>query len=103
MYLEKMYVHVCACIWRTELNYLENKNGLSWVQRGWTICNWGKGREFTVELICGSKTLGDDFKQNLLCHSKNKIVVRWSCYASNKNGDDVTLQNWVRFTSIKKV
>ena len=24
-------IHVCACIWRTEINYLENKNGHDWV------------------------------------------------------------------------
>ena len=25
MNLEKIYVHVCACIWRIEINYLEKK------------------------------------------------------------------------------
>ena len=38
-----MYVHV---FWRTELNYLENKNGREWVQLGWTVCNRGKGRGY---------------------------------------------------------
>ena len=39
--LKKIYV--CACIWRTEINYLENKNGHSWAQLMWTVCNWGGG------------------------------------------------------------
>ena len=52
-----------------------------------------------VWLICGSKTLGDEFKQH--CHSKN--VVRGSCFSSNKSGDNMTLQNWGRFKSIKRV
>ena len=74
-----MYMYV-PVFWRTELNYLENKNGRGWVQLGWTVCNWGKGRGFKVRLICGSKTLGDDSKQH--CHSK-KNVVRGNFYASN--------------------
>ena len=56
MNLEKIYV--CACIWRIEIKYLENKNGHGWVQLGWTVCNWGK--EAGVGLICGYKTLEDD-------------------------------------------
>ena len=41
MNLDKIYV--CSCISRTEMNYLENKNGHGWVQLGWTMCNWGRG------------------------------------------------------------
>ena len=41
MNLEK--INVCAYIWRTEINYLENKNGHGWVQLWWTACNWGRG------------------------------------------------------------
>ena len=43
--------------------------------------------EFRVGLICGSKTLGDDSKQNQVCHSEKKVMVRLSGYASNKNGN----------------
>ena len=32
MKLEKIFI--CACIWRTEIKYLENKNGHGWVQLG---------------------------------------------------------------------
>ena len=32
MNLEEIFI--CACIWRTEINYLENKNGRGWVQLG---------------------------------------------------------------------
>ena len=39
MNLEEIYVR--ACIWRTEINYLENKNCYGWVQLWWTVCNWG--------------------------------------------------------------
>ena len=60
------------------------------MQLGWKVCNW-RGR---IGLICGSKTLGDDSKQNLVCNSGKIIVVRGSGYASNKNGDKVTLQKW---------
>ena len=32
---EKIYVHVCYCIWRKDIiNYLENKNRHGWVQLG---------------------------------------------------------------------
>ena len=43
MNLEKIYV--CACIWITEINYLENKNGHVLVQLGWNVhvCNWERG------------------------------------------------------------
>ena len=41
MNLEKIYVF--ACIFRTEINYSENKNGHGWVQLRWTVCNWGRG------------------------------------------------------------
>ena len=40
MNLEKIYA--CACIKRTEINNLENKNGHGWVQIGWTVCNVGR-------------------------------------------------------------
>ena len=39
MNLEKIYVHVCACIRRLEINYFENKNGHGWVRLRWTVCN----------------------------------------------------------------
>ena len=41
MNLGKIYVY--ACVWRTEINYLENKNGHEWVQLLRTVFNWGKG------------------------------------------------------------
>ena len=69
MNLEKIYV--CTCIWRLEINYLENKNGHGCVQLRWTVCNWGRG--FSVWLICGSKTSGDDSKQDWVCHSEEKL------------------------------
>ena len=46
MNLEKIFV--CTCIWRTEVNYSENKNGHGWVQVGWTVL--GKGVESKVNL-----------------------------------------------------
>ena len=51
----------------TEINYLENNNGHSWVQLRWTVCNRGGG--VRVGFIYGSKTLGDDSKQYWVCHS----------------------------------
>ena len=62
MSLEKIYV--CACILRTEINYLENKN------RSW-LCStrvdgMQEGRGLTrVGLIYSSKTLGDNSKTTL--------------------------------------
>ena len=78
MNLEKLYL--CVCIWRTDINYLENKNGHGWVQLRWTVCILGRG--FRVGLICGSKTLGDDSKQYWVCHSEKNVVMvnEWLCF-----------------------
>ena len=35
MNIEKIYV--CAGVWSTEINYLENKNGHGWLQLRWTV------------------------------------------------------------------
>ena len=53
-----MYMYV-PVFWRTELNYLENKNGRGWMQLG-------EGRGFMVRLICGSiKSVGRRFQTTM--------------------------------------
>ena len=47
-----------------------------------------------VGLICGSKTFGDDSKTTLGMPFWRKILVNGGGYASNKKGDNVTLQKW---------
>ena len=58
MNLQKIYI-LSAVIRRTEIYYLENKNGHGWVQLhvGGMVFNGRSGRGFRVGLICGFKTL----------------------------------------------
>ena len=31
-YMNRDKIYVCSCIWKTEINYLVNKNGHDWVE-----------------------------------------------------------------------
>ena len=67
----------CACIWRTEINSLENKNSLDWVQLGWTVCNWGSGKGFRegvdLRLLDVGRRLQNNIMQ-LLYYSEKNVV-----------------------------
>ena len=60
-------------------------------------CNKG-GRYATGGAVLGKvdlrlKNVGDDSKPHWVCNSENNIVVGGG-YASHRNGDNATLQNW---------
>ena len=74
-------IYVCVCIYRTEIRYLENKNGHGWVQLGWTVCTWGRGF--------------------LVCHSVEKLWLGGGGgYASHKKG--ITLLSKYRVFKVKQ-
>ena len=89
-----MYVPVQKCIWRTEINYLENKNGHSWVQPRWTVCNWGGVMVGLIYIVQLYPERWETTPNNIGYAILKQIVVRGSGYASHKNGDNVTLQKW---------
>ena len=64
MSLENIFVY--ACMWRTEINYLENKNGNGWMHIG----EGGGGVQVNLRLSNVGRRLPQ--KQHRVCHSENK-------------------------------